>query len=131
MTAADWPAVAAIYGEGIATGHATFAGAPPDSFADFAEGKVMACALVARDEAGPSAGSGQPHPGGVVGWATVASVSDRCVYAGVAEVSLYVAAAARGRMETENASTGARLSASAASPPGTGPTLVPSTKVAE
>ena len=97
MTAADWPAVAVIYGEGIATGHATFAGAPPDSFADFAEGKVMACALVARDEAGPSAGSGQPHPGGVLGWATVASVSDRCVYAGVAEVSLYVAAAARGR----------------------------------
>ena len=32
-----------------------------------------------------------------MGWATVASVSDRCVYAGVAEVSLYVAAAARGR----------------------------------
>ena len=84
MTAADWPEVAAIYGEGIVTGHATFAGAPRASLADFSEGKLMGCALVARDEA-------------VVGWATVAAVSDRCVYAGVAEVSVYVAGSARGR----------------------------------
>jgi phosphinothricin acetyltransferase len=33
----------------------------------------------------------------ILGWATLAKVSDRCVYAGVAEVSVYVAAAARGR----------------------------------
>lgn len=85
MTETDWPAVAEIYREGIATGHATFAGAPPDSFAEFSEGKLMEFACVAR--------------GGdrVVGWATLAKVSDRCVYAGVAEVSLYVAAAARGQ----------------------------------
>jgi phosphinothricin acetyltransferase len=87
MTAADWPAVAAIYGEGIATGHATFAGAPPECWADFAEGKLMAGAVVARD------GGNGP----VLGWATLAGVSDRCVYAGVAEVSVYVAGAARGR----------------------------------
>ena len=87
MTAADWPAVAAIYREGIATGHATFAGTPPDSFAEFSEGKLMACAVVARDGAN----------GMVLGWATLASVSDRCVYAGVAEVSVYVGDAARGR----------------------------------
>jgi len=87
MTAADWPAVAAIYREGIATGHATFAGTPPDSFGEFSEGKLMACAVVARDGAN----------GMVLGWATLASVSDRCVYAGVAEVSVYVADAARGR----------------------------------
>ena len=37
MTAADWPSVATIYAEGIATGHATFAETPPDSFADFAK----------------------------------------------------------------------------------------------
>ena len=86
MTAADWPAVAAIYAEGIATGQATFAPAPPESFADFADGKLMECALVARD------GDGKD-----LGWATLAKVSDRCVYAGVAEVSIYVAAAARGR----------------------------------
>lgn len=92
MTAADWPAVAAIYAEGIATGHATFAGAPPDTFEDFSEGKLMACAVVAREEK-----AGQPGRGRMLGWATLATVSDRCVYAGVAEVSLYVAEAVRGR----------------------------------
>jgi len=46
----------------------------------------MACAGVAR------IGDG----GDVVGWATLATVSDRCVDAGVAEVSVYVAATARG-----------------------------------
>ena len=87
MIEADWPAVAAIYREGIATGHATFAPAPPDTFADFSDGKLMACAIVAREGgAGP-----------LLGWATLAAVSDRCVYAGVAEVSVYVAWAVRGR----------------------------------
>jgi len=32
----------------------------------------------------------------VVGWATLAPVSERCVYAGVAEVSIYLDAGARG-----------------------------------
>lgn len=86
MAEVDWPAIAAIYREGIATGHATFAGAPPGSFADFCAGKFIACGIVARDDAG-----------GVIGWATLAKVSDRCCYAGVAEVSVYVAGAARGR----------------------------------
>src|ERR1019366_5294999 len=86
MRETDWPAVAAIYREGIATGHATFAPAPPESFAEFIEGKLMECSCVARDDAGK-----------VLGWATLAKVSDRCVYAGVAEVSIYVAASARGR----------------------------------
>ncbi len=85
MTAADWLQVASIYAEGIATGYATFAPAPPASFADFADGKLMECACVGRDG------------GTVLGWATLAKVSDRCVYAGVAEVSIYVATAARGR----------------------------------
>ena len=35
--------------------------------------------------------------GRVVGWAALSPVSPRPVYAGVAEVSLYVAASARGR----------------------------------
>ncbi|HEX2854201.1 MAG TPA: GNAT family N-acetyltransferase [Opitutaceae bacterium] len=85
MSEADWPGVAAIYREGIATGHATFASAPPDSFAEFSDGKLRECALAARDEAEK-----------ILGWATLSKVSDRCVYAGVAEVSVYVAAAARG-----------------------------------
>ena len=86
MSEGDWPAVAAIYREGIATGHATFAGAPPDTWAEFSERKIGECGCVAREVAG----------GAVLGWATLAKVSDRCVYAGVAEVSLYVAMAARG-----------------------------------
>ena len=86
MNAADWPDVAEIYAEGIATWSATFTPAPPESFADFSEGKLMECACVARD-------GGEK----ILGWATLAKVSDRCVYAGVAEVSIYVAAAARGR----------------------------------
>jgi len=89
MAATDWPAVAAIYAEGIATGHATFAGAPSGSFEDFSDGKLMACAVVARDEGMEQAP--------LLGWATLTKVSDRCVYAGVAEVSVYVAEAARGR----------------------------------
>jgi L-amino acid N-acyltransferase YncA len=82
----DWSAVAAIYREGIETGHATFAAEPPDSFAEYCDGKLMECAVVARDD-------GQK----ILGWAALTKVSDRCVYAGVAEVSVYVAEAARGR----------------------------------
>jgi L-amino acid N-acyltransferase YncA len=46
---------------------------------------LPACRLVARRQ------------GRVVGWAALAPVSRRQVYAGVAEVSLYVAASARGQ----------------------------------
>ncbi len=88
LTDADWAEVAAIYQEGIATGHATFASAPADSFEEFCEGKLESCALVAREGA-----KGRR----ILGWATLAKVSDRCVYAGVAEVSVYVASSARGR----------------------------------
>jgi L-amino acid N-acyltransferase YncA len=86
MTAVDWPEVTAIYREGIATGHATFASAPPESFTDWADGKISDGALVAREA----------ETGRVLGWTCLSKVSDRCVYSGVAEVSVYVAAAARG-----------------------------------
>lgn len=86
LVEADWAQIAAIYREGIATGHATFASAPPESFAEFHEGKRAEAGIVCRDERRR-----------IIGWATLAKVSDRCVYAGVAEVSIYVAAAARGR----------------------------------
>jgi phosphinothricin acetyltransferase len=35
--------------------------------------------------------------GGVIGWAVLSPVSSRCVYGGVAEVSVYVAEEARGK----------------------------------
>jgi len=86
MVEADWPAVSAIYREGIATGHATFASTAPDTYFEWVAGKVTGCTVVARN--GTEA---------VTGWACLTPVSDRCVYAGVAEVSVYVAAAARGQ----------------------------------
>ena len=85
LTAAHWPAVRAIYAEGMATGTATFATEPP-AWEAWNGGHLAACRLVAADEAGT-----------VLGWAALSPVSGRCVYAGVAEVSVYVAAAARGR----------------------------------
>ncbi len=83
MHPADWPAVRNIYGEGIATGHATFETQLPD-WEKWDRSHRQDCRLIARqaDEA--------------LGWAALSPVSARLVYSGVAEVSVYVAAAARG-----------------------------------
>ncbi|HEY6466506.1 MAG TPA: GNAT family N-acetyltransferase [Candidatus Acidoferrales bacterium] len=84
MDAKDWPEVRAIYLEGIATGDATFETSAPE-WAAWDSGHVKTCRFAAR------AG------GGVLGWAALSPVSGRCVYTGVAEVSVYVAERARGR----------------------------------
>ena len=84
MTEADWPAVAAIWAEGIATGNATFETEPP-SWAAFDATRKAEGRFVAEDG------------GAVVGWAALSPVSSRPCYAGVAENSVYVASAARGR----------------------------------
>lgn len=81
---ADWPAVRAIYEEGIATGQATFETSAPDWEA-WDESHRPDGRLVARQE------------GQIIGWAALSPVSKRSVYRGVAEVSVYVAAAARGQ----------------------------------
>jgi L-amino acid N-acyltransferase YncA len=83
MTSADWPSVRAIYKEGIATGNATFERVAPE-WDQWDAGHLPVCRLVARAE------------GRLVGWAALSRVSARRVYAGVAEVSVYVAEAARG-----------------------------------
>ena len=80
----DWPAVRAIYEEGIATGQATFEMEVP-SWEEWDAAHLREHRLVAR------------HAGEIDGWAAVVPVSGRCVYAGVAEHSVYVAAAARGQ----------------------------------
>src|ERR671938_606411 len=85
MTAADWPAVAAIYRAGIATGDATLETGVPD-WAGWDHAHLAEHRLVARNDDGT-----------VLGWAALSPVSDRCVYAGVAETSVYVAPEARGR----------------------------------
>ena len=85
MTPDDWPNVRAIYLEGIATGNATFETDAP-SWDAWDRAHVADPRLVARDA-----------DGSVLGWAAVTPVSGRCVYAGVADLSVYVSAAARGR----------------------------------
>jgi L-amino acid N-acyltransferase YncA len=82
MTPGDWSIVRAIYAEGIATGNATFASAPPE-WKEWDEQHLGSCRLVAR--------SGEE----VLGWAALSPVSRREVYRGVAEVSVYVAERAR------------------------------------
>ncbi len=84
MLADDWMAVSTIYREGIATGEATFETEIPEWEA-WDQGHLRVCRLMAR------------VGGRVAGWAALSPASKRRVYAGVAEVSLYVAAAMRGK----------------------------------
>ncbi len=84
MVAGDWPAVRAIYLEGIATGNATFQKTAPE-WEEWDAGHLPDCRLVAR------------RSGEVAGWAALSRVSARSVYAGVAEVSVYVAERMRGQ----------------------------------
>ncbi|MFC0624346.1 GNAT family N-acetyltransferase [Kribbella deserti] len=86
MAAADWPAVEAIYAEGIATGVATFEAEPP-SWETFDQGRLPGHRLVAR----------AAEDGPVLGWIAITPVSTRAVYAGVVEHSVYVAEAAAGQ----------------------------------
>ena len=93
-----WPAVREIYGEGIATGNATFEMELPE-WEKWDASHHDHCRLIAlepREEA--VAEILIPLEGvSVLGWAALSPVSSRRVYAGVAEVSVYVATAARGR----------------------------------
>jgi phosphinothricin acetyltransferase len=82
LEAKDWPAVRTIFEEGIATGQATFETEAP-SWEDW--GGAHSTGLVAEED------------GAVVGWVALAPYSSRPCYAGVAEESVYVAAASRGR----------------------------------
>jgi L-amino acid N-acyltransferase YncA len=80
----DWQVVARIYGEGIATGEATFENEVP-GWEQWDSGHAPDCRLVAEVEAE------------VAAWAALSPVSRRPVYRGVAESSIYVGANAQGR----------------------------------
>ena len=80
----DWPEVSRILGEGIATGNATFETEVP-SWEAWDSAHLSEHRLVAERD------------GRVVGWVALAPVSARPCYAGVAEVSAYVGAEARGK----------------------------------
>ncbi len=84
MKPEDWVQVRSIYLEGIATGNSTFEADAPDwdkwDFNHLREHR-----LVTRAD------------GRIVAWAALSPVSTRCIYSGVAELSLYVAAKHRGK----------------------------------
>ena len=84
MQQSDWEQVRSIYLDGIATGHATFETSAPD-WAKWNADHLAEPRLVYRE--------GEK----ICGWAALSPVSGRCVYAGVAEVSVYVAQDHRGR----------------------------------
>jgi L-amino acid N-acyltransferase YncA len=84
MLASDWPAVEAIYAEGIATRNATFETSTP-TYEEFDAGRLADHRFVAVED------------GRVVGWAALMPVSARACYRGVTEHSVYVADDARGR----------------------------------
>ncbi|MFJ4029278.1 GNAT family N-acetyltransferase [Paenarthrobacter sp. NPDC089989] len=84
MVHGDWPAVAAIWSDGIATGHATFEPNPP-SWEEFDASRRPDLRLVAEES------------GLVVGWAAGSAVSSRPVYRGVIEHSIYIAQGTHGR----------------------------------
>jgi L-amino acid N-acyltransferase YncA len=93
-----WPAVREIYREGIATGNATFETEVPD-WEKWDSSHRNDCRLVAlepRDEVVAEV-LVPLEEAKVLGWAALSPVSSRRVYGGVAEVSVYVAAAARRR----------------------------------
>ncbi|AYA36920.1 N-acetyltransferase family protein [Hymenobacter oligotrophus] len=85
LTEQHWPAVQAIYAAGVGTGNATFETQVP-AWPTWHASHLGHSRLVACNE--------QQQ---VVGWAALSPVSGRCVYGGVAEVSVYVAAEARGQ----------------------------------
>jgi len=84
MLSYHWEDVKKIYEEGIKTGNATFQTAAPE-WEEWNNSHLQTCRLIAVDN------------NLIIGWAALTAVSGRCVYAGVAEVSVYVTQGARGK----------------------------------
>ncbi|WP_027723912.1 GNAT family N-acetyltransferase [Tuberibacillus calidus] len=80
----DWMQVKEIYEQGIATGQATFETTAP-SFEKWESTIAANLCLVAENKEG------------IQGWCKISKVSDRCVYEGVGEVSVYVRDVSRGK----------------------------------
>ena len=80
----DWLPVSEIYEEGIATKMATFE-ISAGTWEKWDQGHLNESRLVMAE--------GEE----VLGWAALSSVSGRCVYSGVAEVSVYIRSLAKGR----------------------------------
>jgi L-amino acid N-acyltransferase YncA len=79
-----WSEVKAIYLSGVATGNANFSFAEPE-WSGWDKTHVKDCRLVATEN------------NQVLGWVALTAIHDQCVFAGVAEVSIYIAEHARGK----------------------------------
>ena len=84
MLDSDWNSVSQIYAEGISTGFATFETTVPD-YKSWDNAHIATCRIVAEKN------------GKILGWAALSPVSSRCVYGGIGEVSVYIAADSRGK----------------------------------
>ena len=80
----NFDAVAKIYKVGIETGNATFETNIP-SFEDWDKTHLPYGRIVILENEN------------ILGWAALSKVSDRCVYSGIAEVSVYVSTASQGK----------------------------------
>ena len=74
----DWDQVKQIYQLGIDTGVATFEVSPPETLKEWKE-KIQDVLTFVCEENNV-----------VAGWITLSNVSNRCVYQGVGEVSIYI-----------------------------------------
>ncbi|MCM4160777.1 N-acetyltransferase family protein [Antarcticibacterium flavum] len=84
MVPDDWYRVREIYEAGIATGIATFETTAP-TWEDWDRAHLQFSRLVSLEQER------------ITGWAALSPVSGRCVYGGVAEVSVYVDSGYRGK----------------------------------
>lgn len=86
MKSSDWEQVKNIYLEGIKTGIATFqTECNIPTFETWNNDHINSCRLVARSE------------NNILGWAALSPTSSRCVYSGVAEVSIYIGVKYKGQ----------------------------------
>ncbi|UWY27044.1 GNAT family N-acetyltransferase [Flavobacterium sp. TR2] len=84
LLAEDWDQVKKIYQQGMDTGNATFQTNAP-SWEDWDQSHLKSCRIVMEEDRK------------IIGWAALTPISSRCVYAGVAEVSVYVDPAHSGK----------------------------------
>ncbi|MDP5060979.1 MAG: GNAT family N-acetyltransferase [Maribacter sp.] len=84
MLATDWESVANIYKQGIDTGMATFETNVP-TFEAWDKAHMSTCRFVAESTSE------------IMGWVALSPVSSRCVYGGVAEISVYISENSRGK----------------------------------
>lgn len=80
----NFPAVMEIYQQGLATQTATFQNVIPQ-WEEWDIGHLSCCRISIY------------HHGRMLGWTALTPVSSRCVYAGVAELSIYIAQNERGK----------------------------------